>query len=27
VFTVWLSPDQRVVRTATAPDPQAPENR
>jgi hypothetical protein len=27
VFTVWFSADQRVVRTATAPDPQAPENR
>lgn len=27
VFTVWLSPDQRVLRTTTAPDPQATENR
>ena len=27
VFTVWLNPDLRVLRTATAPDPQAPENR
>lgn len=27
VFTVWLNPDQRVVRTASAPDPQAQENR
>jgi hypothetical protein len=27
VFTVWFSPDDRVLRTATAPDPQAPENR
>lgn len=27
VFTVWMNPDQRVLRTASAPDPQAPENR
>ena len=27
VFTVWFDSDLRVVRTATAPDPQAPENR
>lgn len=26
VFTVWFSGDQYVLRTATAPDPQAPEN-
>ena len=26
VFTVWFSNDQRALRTATAPDPQAPEN-
>ena len=27
VFTVWLDPQYRVLRTATAPDPHAPENR
>lgn len=27
VFTVWFSPDYRVLRTSSAPDPQAPENR
>nr|WP_049871392.1 outer membrane protein assembly factor BamE [Ramlibacter tataouinensis] len=27
VFTVWFNEDWRVVRTATAPDPEAPENR
>lgn len=27
VFTAWFNPDQRVTRTATAPDPQAMENR
>ena len=27
VFTVWLSPDMRVLRSASAPDPQATENR
>ena len=27
VFTVWFNPDLRVTRTATAPDPQAMENR
>ena len=27
VFTVWLDADQRVVRSAAAPDPQAQENR
>lgn len=27
VFTVWFSPDYRVLRTSTAPDPEAPENR
>jgi hypothetical protein len=27
VFTVWVGPDQRVLRTSTAPDPEAIENR
>jgi len=27
VFTVWFNPDYRVVRTSSAPDAQAPENR
>jgi len=27
MFTVWFDPDMRVVRTSTAPDPEAPENR
>lgn len=27
VFTVWFSPDFRVLRTSTGADPQAPENR
>ena len=27
VFTVWLNPEQRVVRSASTPDPQATENR
>jgi outer membrane protein assembly factor BamE (lipoprotein component of BamABCDE complex) len=27
VFTVWFSPDLRVLRTSSAPDPEAPENR
>ena len=27
VFTVWFNPDYRVLRTSSAPDPQAPENR
>lgn len=27
VFSVWFNPDMRVVRTGTAPDPQATENR
>ncbi|MEO5671358.1 MAG: outer membrane protein assembly factor BamE [Ramlibacter sp.] len=27
VFSVWFNPDYRVIRTSTAPDPQAPENR
>lgn len=27
VFTVWFSPDYRVLRTSIAPDPEAPENR
>ena len=27
VFTVWFNPDYRVVRTGTAPDPEAAENR
>lgn len=27
VFTVWFSPDDRVLRTSTGADPQAPENR
>jgi outer membrane protein assembly factor BamE (lipoprotein component of BamABCDE complex) len=27
VFTVWFSPDLRVLRTGSAPDPEAPENR
>jgi hypothetical protein len=27
VFTVWFSPDERVLRTSSAPDPEAPENR
>jgi hypothetical protein len=27
VFTVWFNPDYRVVRTSTAPDREAPENR
>jgi len=27
VFTVWLSPDLRVLRTSSGPDPEAPENR
>ena len=27
VFTVWFNPDYRVLRTSTAPDPEAPENR
>jgi hypothetical protein len=27
VFTVWLNSDQRVTRSASTPDPQAPENR
>ena len=27
VFTVWFSSDDRVLRTSSAPDPQAPENR
>ena len=27
VFTVWFNPDYRVLRTGTAPDPEAPENR
>jgi SmpA/OmlA family protein len=27
VFTVWFGPDYRVLRTSSAPDPEAPENR
>lgn len=27
VFTVWFNPDYRVMRTSSAPDPEAPENR
>ena len=27
VFTVWFNPDMRVLRTSTAPDPEATENR
>jgi hypothetical protein len=27
VFTVWFNPDMRVLRTSSAPDQQAPENR
>lgn len=27
VFTVWFSPDDRVLRTTTAPDPEAPEQQ
>ncbi|HSV47962.1 MAG TPA: outer membrane protein assembly factor BamE [Ramlibacter sp.] len=27
VFTVWFSPDMRVLRTATGPDPEAPETK
>ena len=27
VFTVWFNPDYRVLRTSSAPDPEAPENR
>ncbi|MFC5498291.1 outer membrane protein assembly factor BamE [Caenimonas terrae] len=27
VFSVWFNPDMRVLRSASAPDPQAPENR
>jgi hypothetical protein len=27
VFTVWFDRDYRVLRTSTAPDPEAPENR
>jgi hypothetical protein len=27
VFTVWFNPEERVLRTSAAPDPEAPENR
>jgi hypothetical protein len=27
VFTAWFNPDYKVIRTSTAPDPEAPENK